>query len=204
MNGLAFSGVLLLAYALGGLPFSYLAGRLAKGVDLRSVGSGNLGATNAIRELGWSWGLAVLLLDAAKGWAAVALAQAWGDAGWLPVLAGLAAIVGHSFTPYLGFKGGKGVATSAGVFLCLAPDVMGMALLVFLTVLLVLRRVSVASLAAATALPLFILLLRPHDGALLLFGLLAALLIWIRHHANLGRLLRGEEPRFSITRKGGE
>ncbi len=201
MSALHVSGLLLAAYLLGGIPFSYLAGRMARGVDLREVGSGNLGATNAMRELGWHWGLGVLLLDAAKGWAAVALALHFAGPGWLTVIAGLAAVLGHSFTPYLGFKGGKGVATSTGVFLTLAPAVTGLALLVFLLAMFTLRRVSVGSLAAATAVPLFILWRRPSETPLLAFGILIALLIWLRHRSNLVRLIHGEEPRFSFSQK---
>jgi len=196
--------LLLLAALVGGIPFGYLAGRLVKGVDLRRVGSGNLGATNAIRQLGWGWGLAVFGLDVLKGWVAVALAQRLGGQGpsWLPLAAGFAAILGHSFTPYLGFRGGKGVATSAGVFLRLAPAATGLTLLVFAVVVLASRTVSLSSLTAATAMPLFILWRQPGDRPLLGFAIVIALLIWIRHRANLRRLLRGEEPRFGRPRKG--
>ncbi|MCB1162467.1 MAG: glycerol-3-phosphate 1-O-acyltransferase PlsY [Candidatus Krumholzibacteriia bacterium] len=203
---LASVGLLLAAYLLGGISFSYLAGRMARGVDLRDVGSGNLGATNVVRHLGWGWGVGVFALDILKGWVAVALAQRLGPpsaAAWLPVAAGLAAILGHSFTPYLGFRGGKGVATSAGVFLRLAPAATGLALAVFLVVMLLGRIVSLASLAAATALPLLLLWRRPDEHVLLGFALLIAVLIWVRHRSNLRRLLRGQEPRLSASRKGG-
>lgn len=196
--------LLVLAYLVGGIPFGYLAGRLVKGVDLRRVGSGNLGATNAIRQLGWGWGVGVFGLDLFKGWLAVGLAQRLGAASpaWLPLAAGLAAILGHSFTPYLGFRGGKGVATSAGVFLRLAPVATGLTLLVFAVVVLASRIVSLSSLTAATAMPLFLFWRQPGDRLLLGFALVIALLIWIRHRANLRRLLRGEEPRFGGPRKG--
>lgn len=196
--------LLALATLVGGIPFGYLAGRLVKGVDLRRVGSGNLGATNAIRQLGWGWGIAVFGLDLFKGWLAVGLAQRLGGEvpSWLPLAAGLAAILGHSFTPYLGFRGGKGVATSAGVFLRLAPVATGLTLLVFAVVVLASRIVSLSSLTAATAMPLFLLWRQPGDRPLFGFALLIALLIWIRHRANLRRLLRGEEPRFGGPRKG--
>jgi glycerol-3-phosphate acyltransferase PlsY len=195
--------LLALAYLLGGIPFGYLAGRLVKGVDLRRVGSGNLGATNAIRQLGWGWGVAVFGLDLLKGWAAVALAQRLSGASWLPLAAGLAAILGHSFTPYLGFRGGKGVATSAGVFLRLAPLATGLALLCFLVVMLASRIVSLSSLTAASALPLLLLWREPDQPLLLAFAVLIGLFIWIRHRANLRRLLRGEEPRLGGPRRGG-
>jgi glycerol-3-phosphate acyltransferase PlsY len=197
--------VLLGAYLLGGIPFGYLAGRLVAGVDLRQVGSGNLGATNAIRQLGWGWGAAVFGLDLLKGWAAVALAQrvGAGAGGWLPVAAGLAAVLGHSFTPFLGFKGGKGVATSAGVFLRLAPLATGLALLIFAAVMLSSRIVSLSSLTATTALPLLLLWRQPDEPLLQGFAVLLVLFIWIRHRANLRRLLRGQEPRLGGPRQGG-
>lgn len=197
--------VLLGAYLLGGIPFGYLAGRLVAGVDLRQVGSGNLGATNAIRQLGWGWGAAVFGLDLLKGWTAVALAQRFGaGAGsWLPVAAGLAAVLGHSFTPFLGFKGGKGVATSAGVFLRLAPLATGLALLIFAAVMLGSRIVSLSSLTATTALPLLLLWRQPDEPLLHGFAVLLVLFIWIRHRANLRRLLRGQEPRLGGPRQGG-
>jgi acyl phosphate:glycerol-3-phosphate acyltransferase len=202
LSALHGTGLVLFAFLLGGIPFSYLAGRLSRGVDLRELGSGNLGATNAMREFGWPWGVTVLLLDAAKGWAAVALSLHFAGPGWLTVLVGLSAVLGHSFTPYLGFKGGKGVATSTGVFLTLAPAVTGLALLIFLLAMFTVRRVAVGSLAAATAMPLFILWLHPGEASLLAFGIFIALLIWVRHRSNLLRLFRGEEPRFSLSRKG--
>lgn len=185
-------------YLLGGIPFSYLAGRLARGVDLRTLGSGNLGATNALRELGWRWGVGVLVLDAAKGWAAVALAARLAPGPWWPLAAGLAAVLGHSFTPYLGLRGGKGVATSAGVFLALAPAATLLALAGFVVVLLAGRIVSLASLAAALILPLAVLWRQPSERGLLVFALGAAVLIWVRHRGNLARLARGEEPRFRL------
>jgi len=185
-------------YLLGGIPFSYLAGRAARGVDLRTLGSGNLGATNALRELGWRWGVGVLVLDIVKGWAAVALAAWLAPGSWGPLAAGLAAVLGHSFTPYLGLRGGKGVATSAGVFLGLAPAATLLALAGFVVVLLAGRIVSLASLAAALILPLAVLWRQPEERGLLAFATGAAVLIWIRHRGNIARLARGEEPRFRL------
>ena len=203
MNPVGGIALLIASYLTGGIPFSYLAGRISRDIDLREVGSGNLGATNAIRELGWGWGVAVLILDAAKGYLAIYLALAFATGGVWPVLAGLAAILGHSFTPYLGFKGGKGVATSAGVILCLAPAAFGIALAIFLMVTMVTRYVSVGSLAAATAMPLLILWRRPGEHALLAFAVLVAILIWFRHRTNLSRLSRGEESPINLGRRGG-
>ena len=139
---------ILLSYLLGAVPFSLLAGRL-KGVDLRKHGSGNVGATNAIRILGPALGIPVLLLDIAKGLlSSTVIASAFGqEATELRLLCGVAAVLGHSFPIWLGFKGGKGVATAAGVFLGLAPAAMGIAALLFGTVLLISRYVSLASIS---------------------------------------------------------
>lgn len=204
MPALKYVLILLSAYLLGGIPFSYLAGRLVKGVDLRRKGSGNLGATNAGRVLGWPWGVLVFGLDFAKGWLAVALAQWLLGPGLAPVLAGLAAILGHSFTPYLRFKGGKSVAASTGAFVRLAPLATGFALLAFLLILLLARMVSAASVGAALILPLAIIWLRTGEWALIVFSLLVGLLICIRHRSNLQRILSGTEPRIRFSREGGD
>ena len=148
---------LLIGFTIGSIPFSFLLARLMAGVDIRSVGSGNIGATNLARALGPRIGAAGLLLDLLKGTAAVLLARAAGGpgAGGDPgVLAGGAAIVGHMYTPFLGFKGGKGVATGAGVFALLAPWAMLASLVVFGLATGLCRMVSVGSMLAAVALPI--------------------------------------------------
>ena len=191
------------AYLLGSIPFALLAGKLLLGVDLREHGSGNLGATNALRVLGKRAGACVLLLDAAKGGLPVALLpRLAGAPPWLGVALAGAAILGHVFPLYLRFKGGKGVATSAGAFLALHPAAFGCAAAVFGLALAASRIVSLSSLLAALALPGAALLL---DGWELAGGAQAprtglflgiAALVWFKHRANLGRLLRGEEPRI--------
>lgn len=185
------------AYLLGAVPFAYLAGRLLKGLDIRQHGSGNVGATNVFRVLGKGPGAAVLALDMAKGW----LAAAWlpslaplPTAAW-PALLGLAAVLGHSYTCFLGFRGGKGVATSAGVLLGLAPWATLGALLVFALVLGLSRMVSAGSLAAALALPP--LAWRQHglEAPVFWLSLGLAALVWVKHIPNIRRILAGTENR---------
>ncbi len=194
----------LLAYALGATPTSYWVGRFVFGVDLRREGSGNLGATNTLRVLGWKAALPVALVDVLKGWFPVwffpqhDLAAA---AGWTLAYAG-AAILGHVFSFWVGFRGGKGIATSAGAFLALAPWSLLLALAVWIVVVASTRIVSLGSLTAAVALPVSLLFL-PHQGGHALTGFtvaLAAFVFW-SHRANLRRLVRGEENRFGTSRR---
>jgi glycerol-3-phosphate acyltransferase PlsY len=188
-----------LAYLVGSVPTSLWVGRGFFGVDLREQGSGNLGATNTFRVLGWRAALPVAAIDMFKGWLPVAAFVGWGgvsDFRWVLAF-GAAAIVGHVFSIFAGFRGGKGVATSAGVFFGLAPTAAGVCLALFVVLVGVTRIVSVGSLAAAAALPLMIAL-TPHRGGSALLGFsiaLSAFVIW-SHRANIGRLRRGEENRF--------
>ncbi len=190
--------VFLASYLIGGIPFGYMAGRWVLGADIRTLGSGNLGASNVFRQVGPAWGAAVLLLDAAKGMAAVLLARTVlsGNEDWILLGAGVAAILGHSFTPYLGFRGGKGVATSAGVFLGLAPAALGLAFIVFLVTFLVGRMISLGSLMGALALPVALWFLHPERKIIVVVSLFVAALVWYRHRSNIGRILKGEEPRL--------
>jgi glycerol-3-phosphate acyltransferase PlsY len=193
--------VVLLAYAVGGIPFAVLAGKL-KGVDLTKQGSGNPGATNAIRVLGPAIGVPVLLLDALKGWlCVVALAPLGGVAGDGARLAcGAAAVLGHVWPAALRFRGGKGVATAGGVFLGLAPAAAGIVVAVFVVTLLALRFVSVASMAAAITLPIA-LAARGAPRMILGVGLATCVLILVRHRANLARLAAGTESRVRFSRR---
>ena len=190
------------SYAAGSIPTAYLAGK-AKGVDLRKHGSGNLGATNAWRVLGWRVGLAVYGVDTLKGFLPVLLLpRPVGHAELAAIAYGVAAIVGHVRPAFLGFqKGGKGVATAGGVFLALAPVPFVIALGVFLGVFLATGYVSAGSLSAAVALPfaLFVYVGRPSPTVIL--ALLVALFVFWTHRANIGRLRRGEESRFRIGRR---
>jgi len=196
------AAVAVASYALGTLPFARLAGRL-RGVDLARHGSGNLGATNAIRVLGPALGVPVLLLDVAKGLAAVVGLAPLADAGEpARLLCGGAAVAGHVWPVWWRFRGGKGVATAAGVFLALAPAATGIATLVFAGVLAASRYVSAASMAAAIALPLA-LAWRGEPRGTLGAGLAVAALVVVRHRANLARLAAGTESRVgSRPRRG--
>jgi len=192
--------LVLLAYLMGATPTSLWVGKGIYGVDLRTVGSKNLGATNAYRILGWKAALPVVAVDALKGWAPAALLPrlAHSDSPWAWVLAyGAAAILGHVYSVWVGFRGGKGVATGAGVFLALAPWAALAATGVWLAALGSTRIVSVASLLAAVALPVAVAL-TPHQGGptLVAFSAVLAVFVTWAHRANIGRLSRGEELRF--------
>ena len=186
----------LTAFFLGSLPFGHWLA-LVRGIDLRNQGSGNTGATNVGRVLGKKWGIFVFVLDLGKGWIAVALAQLIGDLpGTWTVAVGVFAVLGHVFSPWLGFRGGKGVATSAGILIGLAPWVaLGVALIWFLTFQMS-RTVSVASLCAATAFPLFVFWLMPEQKVFQWISIGMTVLVWFRHRDNLKRLFQGKENRF--------
>ena len=199
----------LLAYLIGGLPFGYWFVRLTSGKDIRNLGSGNIGATNVLRVMGKKWGYFVFACDVLKGFLAVKLAVALATAGHAnvalgAVLGAIACILGHNYTVWLGFKGGKGVATSAGVLLGLFPPTVILAMLaIWLAVFFVGRYVSLASICAALSLPVAVFLLVTRSGSVfwLLFWFsmaIAALVVW-RHRSNLARLAKGTESRF--TRK---
>jgi glycerol-3-phosphate acyltransferase PlsY len=183
-------------FLLGSIPFGLLWGRLVRGTDVRRHGSGNLGATNVYRVLGPVHGAAVLLLDVMKGGAAVLLARWLTGIEAAAVTSGLLAVLGHMFSPWVRFRGGKGVATGLGIWLFLAPAASLLALMVWGLLLVLTRRVSAASLAASAALAP-IVLLAPGRGALSMLAALSiatAALVWIRHRGNIARLIRGEEP----------
>ncbi|HZH39489.1 MAG TPA: glycerol-3-phosphate 1-O-acyltransferase PlsY [Gemmatimonadales bacterium] len=197
------SAVLWLAasYLLGATPTSYVAGRLAKGIDLREQGSKNLGATNVYRVLGWRWAIPVALIDIAKGAIPVALFGAWAaGAPGFPVFLGLAAVLGHIFSPYVRFKGGKGVATAAGMFLALAPFAVVIALPVWGLCLWATGYVSLSSILVAAIFPVLVLLTTHGSAPPLIASIGLALLIVYSHRANIRRLIAGTENRFR-TRK---
>jgi acyl phosphate:glycerol-3-phosphate acyltransferase len=194
------------AYLLGAIPFGLLLTKLFGSGDVRKVGSGNIGATNVARAAGPLAGIFTLVLDAAKGAAAVWLAAriANESAAWM-IIAGLAALIGHCFPVWLGFHGGKGVATAAGVFLVLCPLALLGAVLLFVLVVVFSRYVSLGSISAAASMPMLIYFLwAPHHAPPLVvtFGALAAaVLIVYKHDANIQRLVQGEEPKFSFSGK---
>ena len=187
---------ILAAYAIGSIPTSYLAGRLA-GVDLRQQGSKNLGATNVYRVLGWKYAIPTGLVDLAKGAIPVALfAPHAGSEPWIPMLIGVGAVLGHVFSIFLKFRGGKGVATAAGAVFALAPAALGVSALVWVVVLLVSGYVSLASILGALAFPLAVRLTQPEDGYAFGIGLALVLFIIFTHRSNIRRLAAGSENRF--------
>ncbi len=190
------------SYLLGATPTAYLAGRLARGIDLRQHGSKNLGATNVYRVLGWRWAIPVALIDIAKGAIPVALFGRWAAGGpWLAVGLGIAAVLGHVFSPYMHFKGGKGVATALGVFLALAPVAVLIALPVWGGSLWLSGYVSLSSLVAAASFPVWVKLTAPGAVSAFWASVALAVLIVFSHRANVRRLLAGTENRFH-TRRG--
>ena len=194
------------SYLLGSIPTSWLVVRLVKGQDLRQLGSGNLGATNLFRQLGWRYAIPVGLFDMAKGAIPVVVFGRFAGGGDLtPLLLGATAVIGHVYSVFVGFKGGKGVATGAGVVLGLAPWAFLVALAVWAVTVRLTGYVSLGSILAAAVLPPAVWLLQPDRRPLTwLFGVLALLIIGL-HHANIRRLLQGTEHRFGqrAPRPGG-
>jgi glycerol-3-phosphate acyltransferase PlsY len=189
----------LLGYGIGSLPFSFLVARLFGVKDVRAVGSGNVGATNVMRSAGMAPGIAALLLDGSKGALSVLLARLVSSSESEVCLAGLMAVIGHLFPVWLGFRGGKGVATGAGLFIPLAPAALGVSIGIFLLTLGVFRFVSLASMAASLALPAAAHLMGA-SMSVTLTAVAAASMVIAKHHGNIGRLWRGVEPR--LGRKG--
>lgn len=200
--------ILVTSYLLGSIPFGYLLVRIVRGEDVRRSGSGNIGATNVSRKSP-ALGALTLLLDAAKGFFAVQIAAAYPGFGAsdvrihrLMAASALFAIIGHMFPVWLGFRGGKGVATALGGFVRLAPLAVLVAVGVFILTVLAFRRISLGSIVTAALFPTIVWLLNlsRNPVVLLLIGI-AALLIIARHYQNILRLLSGEEPKFSLGRK---
>ena len=205
---------IVLAYALGAIPFSFLVGRRVRGIDLRKHGSGNLGATNVYRTLGPAWGITVLLLDMAKGAAAVLLmtlaVATWPEGKELPlglpgdvwrIIAGLLAAVGHTASPFMNFHGGKGVATTAGAYFVLAPYPLLITLGIFGVVMAVTRIVSIASITAAAVLPFAVLFFEigseRFSKTITIVTFVVCAWVIVRHRANIRRLQEGTEQRLA-------
>ena len=200
--------ILLLAYVAGATPFGYMVAKW-KGIDIRQHGSGNIGATNVIRVMGKKIGLPVFALDVLKGLLPVLAAKWWcGDNfkdDWPMLLAAIGSVLGHNFTFWLGFKGGKGIATSAGAILAVLPVALGVAVLLWIVFFYATRYVAVASIAAGLSLPITVLVQRSLTGspALPLLGFAAViglLAVW-RHRSNIQRLRQGTENRFASRSK---
>jgi acyl phosphate:glycerol-3-phosphate acyltransferase len=210
------SFIIVLSYLIGSIPTGLLVARWIKGIDIRTQGSGNIGSTNVMRVLGWKWGAVVQVGDILKGLIAVMLIARlhYGDFPFhnrtpfedftvVQIIAGLAAVLGHIFSVFLNFKGGKGINTAAGMLVGIAPIDISVAVIVFLFVLFSTGYVSLGSISAATAFPttLFVRFNLFHDNipsyhTLILFSVATSLLLIFAHRSNIKRLLRGQENRF--------
>jgi len=199
-----------MAYLLGSIPTGFLVGQ-ARGIDIRATGSGNIGATNALRVLGKPAGIFVLLMDALKGWVAVVpltgllcalfgIAQSGVLYETATIIAGICAILGHNYTCWLGFRGGKGIATSAGVLLALVPWALLIIFLVWVLLFATTRYVSLGSMAAAATLPFASWLTHESPAKIIVTGAMGVLAIY-KHRGNIQRLLAGTEPRFGARDK---
>ncbi len=200
--------IILLSYLVGSFPTSIVTGRMMRRIDIREHGSGNAGGTNVFRVLGWKAGLVVALVDIGKGMLATLLVSKIRvdvvplDAMPVQIIAGVSAVIGHIWTVLAKFKGGKGVATGAGMIIALFPWAALICFFIFITIVLTTRYVSVGSIAATSALPLVLMLLDrifgktvPHSGYV--FSILVTLLIFYTHRTNIRRLIDGTENRFN-------
>ncbi len=192
----------VLAYFMGSLPNGVVIGKRVKGIDIRDHGSGNSGATNAYRVLGPKYGIMVLVADVLKGFIPVMFADMAGIRGIALILIGIVAIVGHSLSLFLNFKGGKGVATSLGVFLYLVPQVMLVVVAAFILVVYTTRYISLASIVGAALLPILTLFMPIREGidrpSIFIISLLMGLFVIYRHRSNITRLLNGTENKFKV------
>ena len=193
---------LICAYLLGAVPTAYIVTKLFKGVDIRNQGSGNMGATNVMRVVGKGAGAFVLIVDIAKGFLAVTiLAQLFYkpeliiNINLLKILMGAGAISGHNWTIFLGFKGGKGVATSAGVLLGFSPIVMGLAVVIWILLVFITRYVSLSSIVVSIVVPILMFLFKQPKEFLILTALMCPVIIY-RHKSNIKKLIRGEESKI--------
>jgi glycerol-3-phosphate acyltransferase PlsY len=183
------------SYLVGSIPFGFLLAK-TKGIDIRQHGSGNIGATNVWRTIGPGYGLLALILDALKGVVGVALGNLAGVGG-AELLTGIAALVGHAFPVFLGFKGGKIIATGLGVMIALAPPVALIAVVIFGVVVLTSRYVSLGSILAAISVPMLLALFQ-YNNLYLLFGVVVCLFAVIKHIPNIKRLLAGTESKIKL------
>jgi len=200
--------VLVIAYLLGSIPFGYLIVKAGDGDDIRDQGSGNIGAANVARSAGLAAGALTLILDAAKGYAAVLIAERWSHGSnstrWM-MAAAIAAVAGHMFPVWLGFRGGKGVATSLGVFLPICREAVLAAVIVWILVVAFWRYSSLGSVVAAAALPVLVYLLyaprHAPPGYVTQGTILISLLVLWKHRSNIERLIAGEEARLKFPRR---
>lgn len=197
--------LILLAYLLGSIPTAVWIGKSFYGIDVREFGSGNAGATNTFRVLGRRAGIPVLIIDIIKGSAAVALSYLssyeFGSPEFINLQLGLgvAALIGHIFPVFAGFRGGKGVATILGIVICILPVSCSLSLIVFLVVLLTTRIVSLSSMLAGIAFPIFLnLVLGNTDSILMIFSILVAFMLIITHRKNIVRLVKKQESKVNL------
>ena len=202
--------IIVVAYLFGSIPTAIIAGKLMRKIDIRDHGSGNAGATNVNRVLGWKAALVVLLIDMLKGfipvfWLAAMIHNQADTVVYYQILAAISAIVGHIWTIFAGFRGGKGVGTSAGVFMGLAPIPLLTALLFFIIIVAVSKYVSLGSILAALVFFVvisyqkFVLMIEIHN-VLYSLSVIVVVLLWFAHRENIGRLLKGEESKVSFSR----
>jgi|TARA_B110000263_G_scaffold91964_1_gene80397 glycerol-3-phosphate acyltransferase PlsY len=210
MNELAYLIVLIMiSYLTGSTPTSIIVGRITKGIDIREHGSGNAGGTNVFRVLGWKPALIVVIIDVFKGWLPAAIfapafyyAQIIPDLGVIQILCGFSAVLGHTYTVFAGFKGGKGVGTLGGMLIALFPTAFPFCLAVAVITIMLTGYVSLASILASVSLPIFLFVLPPFFGvnpaplSLMVFSLLIPWFITFTHRSNIQRLRSGEENRF--------
>ncbi len=213
--------IILLSYLVGSIPTSIIMGKIVKGIDIRKHGSGNAGGSNVFRILGWKYGISVILLDATKGMIAVLLvsrlyfgnfpfanATPFDDFTLVQIIAGVAAVLGHIWTIFAGFKGGKGIATGLGFLVSIVTVDMLLGLIVFAVVVLVSKYISLGSLAAAASVPIFMIIRENIFGVdisgyhtILPLTIFLALLVMYTHKANIGRLINGNENKISLSKK---
>ncbi len=203
--------IIVLSYLVGSFPTSIIFGKIFRGIDIRNYGSGNAGGTNAFRVMGWKIGLSVMIIDVAKGLLATVLVSQIriGPVSLAPVylqiIAGFSAVIGHIWTIFAGFHGGKGVGTAAGMLIGLYPVAFVLVFIIFLLVLFTTRYVSLSSMTAASSLPFILLILdklgRPYKPQLLVLSIFIALLIIFTHRSNIKRLLAGNENRVRFGGK---
>ena len=213
--------VIVLAYLVGSIPTSIILSKLVKGIDIRNYGSGNAGGTNVFRVLGWKWGILTILLDALKGAVAVIVVARlyldsfpfhnitpFDDFTLVQIICGVSAVLGHVWTVFAGFKGGKGIATGLGVLITITTLDMVVALGIFIVVVTLSRYISLGSLIAAISVPLILIVRENIFGVdiqgyhtILPFSILLALIVVYTHRANIDRLLKGNERKISFVKK---
>uniref|UniRef100_A0A7V3ZVI5 Glycerol-3-phosphate acyltransferase n=1 Tax=candidate division WOR-3 bacterium TaxID=2052148 RepID=A0A7V3ZVI5_UNCW3 len=188
----------LIGFLIGSIPFGYLIPKIFKKIDIRNYGSGNIGFTNVYRTLGFFYGILVLILDISKGFFPTYFAESFSLS---PIFVGGGTILGHFFTPYLRFRGGKGVATTIGVLLALAPKNLIFSLIIWLIILLSFSYMSLASISFAGSLPFSFLLLKSSNSLTPVFFTIISILIIGKHLPNIKRLIKKEEPKFKLKLK---